>query len=127
VESDFKEAVDFINNMSRPFELGYSAVNDCLVVRRIEDGEVQVVAAFIPAELNAMVRTRVIDDEVWVSLEGFNSAAVITTYSVDDGKLWRTRSGTFAFRISDDNDDAPRVARALSTLLTLMGARATRF
>lgn len=127
----YKEAAGFINGKIAPYEVGYSAVNKCMLLRLKEEGGTIVVAAFHPRDLNANVRYRTLGEDGAVILEVREGSESITYYTLQEETngsftLWRDRTSELTIPTLDSHS-AERVANALMQLIMMLGGRGGNF
>jgi hypothetical protein len=127
----YEKALTFINSRIAPYEIGYNDPNQCLVLRRKDGTNVEIQAAFQPGNVDPNIRYKVDNESAIIRLEGRDGAQAITFYhhEVTDkagDQLWRNQVEQISLPLADP-DDAARVAKALMSLLILMGARTSAF
>lgn len=128
----YEEIMQFINSKLDAMTLGYSKVNKRFILRRHIDEVEVVLAVFDAADLSTRVTTKAFEDGVSVGLEGRDGKKAFITFNQDDHesskprKLWKDQSSEVFLRVSNP-EDAPRVARAFTTLIFLAGGRASQF
>ncbi|WP_038160145.1 hypothetical protein [Verrucomicrobium sp. BvORR106] len=128
----YEEITQFINSKMDAMTVGYSKVNKRFVLRgRVDQSEV-VLAVFDAKDLGTLVTAKTFEDGVSVVLEGRDGKNAFTSFTQVDGegsnpgKLWRDQSAEVLLRVRNP-EDAPRVARAFTTLIFLAGGRASQF